>query len=99
MSDLSFETTAFTDAAAKYVELADKMEALKNDLAGDISQLVENEWVGEASREFMKQYQDTWAENVMEYVTFLRYLNELILGAGQEYTALAEYVEGVAFPG
>lgn len=98
MSDLKFDTEAFVKSANEYIDLADKMEKLKTDLQNDIQHLVETEWVSDASRAFMAQYQDTWAENVMEYVTFLRYLKELMITAGNEYSALAEHVESVEFP-
>lgn len=97
MSDLKFDTEEFAKSANEYLELADKMEKLKNDLAGDIAHLTQVEWVSEASKEFMNQYQNTWAENVMEYVTFLRYLKELMINAGNEYNALAEKLESVTF--
>lgn len=98
MSDLKFDTEAFLKAANEYIDLADKMERLKTDLQEDIAHLVESEWVSDASKAFMEQYQDTWAENVMEYVTFLKYLKELMVTSGTEYAVLADQVEGVEFP-
>ena len=98
MSDLKFDTAAFIKAANAYVELADNMEALKRELEDDIRHLVRTEWVSPASRAFMDQYQELWAKNVMEYVTFLRYLNTLMRSAGTEYDALAQRIEQIKFP-
>lgn len=98
MSDLRFDTDAFDTAAREYSNLADNMEKLKKELAEAIERLVETEWVSPASRAFMEQYKGTWAENVMEYINFLRYLEEMLYHVRDEYGQLEQLIGELSFP-
>lgn len=98
MNDLRFDTEAFVTAAAEYEDLAVKMEDLKIKLEQNIEQLTTTEWVSPASKAFMDKYQDIWAKNVMEYVTFLHYLKEMLGEVKTKYEEVAQNVEGLSFP-
>lgn len=95
MTDLEFDTEAFHVAAAQYHELSNNIIELKNKLAEELRILTTEKWKSDAANAYMKKYENTWAENVQEYVNLINHLEEILKYAELEYSQLAERIEDI----
>lgn len=92
MADFKVDTDAFQTAISKYGSEIEKINEIKININGILTNLKDNGWNSEAGKAALKEFEELCTDNIDKYMNIAETLKDVLSQSGAEFENLADEI-------